>query len=83
MIYQRSSEIESRLAELLRLIRTGRYSTPKLATALGISKPTVSRCISALRERGYGIRVVKDAKGWAYELIGEPASVNPQGGQRI
>jgi hypothetical protein len=27
MIYQRSQEIEQRLAEVLRLVRTGRYST--------------------------------------------------------
>jgi biotin operon repressor len=81
MLYQRSREIESRLSELVRLIQTGRYSTPKLAAALGISKPTVSRCITALRERGYAIRAVKDPEGWAYEVTGEPASVSLPGGQ--
>jgi biotin operon repressor len=81
MLYQRSREIESRLSELVRLIRTGRYSTPKLAAALGISKPTVSRCITALRERGYAIRAIKDPEGWAYEVISEPASVSTSGGR--
>lgn len=68
MIYQRSQEIESRLAELLHLIRTGQYSTPKLAIALGVSHPTISRCISALRERGYSIRSARSPEGWAYRL---------------
>jgi biotin operon repressor len=79
MLYQRSREIEARLADLLRLIQGGRYSTPKLAVALGISKPTVSRCLSALRDRGYSIRAVKGADGWAYEL-GADSQVSPNGG---
>lgn len=72
MFYQRSQQIEQRLFDLLQLIRTGRYSTPLLAASLGISQPTVSRCIAALRERGYSIRAVKDEKGWGYELAAEP-----------
>lgn len=81
MVYQRSQEIESRLAELLHLIRTGRYSTPKLAIALGVSHPTVSRCISALRGRGYSIRSARSPEGWAYRLaegverIADPAEL--------
>lgn len=82
MVYQRSREIESRLADLLRLIQSGRYSTPRLAEALGISVPTVSRCISALRERGYPIQAVKSPDGWAYELTEDSASLSPSRGQR-
>jgi biotin operon repressor len=82
MVYQRSREIESRLADLLKLVQTGRYSTPKLAAALSVSKPTVSRCISALRSRGYPIRAVKTPDGWGYELRAEPSSASPIGGQR-
>src|SRR5262245_8195261 len=81
MVYQRSSEIESRLADLLNLIQSGRYSTPRLASALSVSKPTVSRCISALRDRGYYIRAVKSPEGWAYELCAEPSSASLVGGQ--
>jgi biotin operon repressor len=68
MLYQHSKEIEARLTDLLRLIESGRYSTPKLAHALGVSVPTVSRCLSALRDRGYSIQAVRGSDGWAYEL---------------
>lgn len=80
MLYQRSREIESRLADLLKLIESGDFSTPKLAAALGTSKPTVSRCISALRKRGYDIHSVKNADGWAYRIGSVPTS--PTEGRR-
>lgn len=66
MIYQRSHEIEVRLETILRLIRTGKYSTPTLAEEVGVSIPTVSRCVNALRERGHNIRAEKHADGWRY-----------------
>lgn len=71
-MYRRSQEIERRLTSLVDLIRRGKYGTPALAAELGISPPTVSRCLSALRQRGYGIRAVKEDDGWAYELTREP-----------
>jgi biotin operon repressor len=74
MRYKRYRDIEHRLGELLRLIRSGRHTTRTLASALHASRPTISRDIGALRERGYAIRAVKDADGWAYELTGEPAA---------
>jgi biotin operon repressor len=77
MLYRRSRAIENRLCELVRLIRSGRHSTPTLAAALGASRPTVARCIGALRGRGYAIRAVKDAEGWANELTAEPANASP------
>ncbi|MHB1785266.1 MAG: HTH domain-containing protein [Acidimicrobiales bacterium] len=83
MVYQRSREIESRLSDLLTLIQTGRYSTPKLAATLGISKPTVSRCVSALRERGYLIESVKGPEGWAYILAEGSTAASPPGGQSL
>lgn len=73
-MYRRSQEIEKRLSSLVDLIRTGRYCTPALAARLGISPPTVSRCLSALRQRGYVIRAVKEEEGWAYEIQSEPRS---------
>jgi biotin operon repressor len=72
MLYVRSLEIETRLDTVLRLIRTGRYSTPKLAERLGVSIPTVSRCVTALRERGHNIRAERQAKEWRYVLAGKP-----------
>ena len=52
MPFERSLEIERRLDDILRLIRTGRYSTPMLAEEVGVSIPTISRCVTALRRRG-------------------------------
>lgn len=69
MLYQRSLEIETRLDQVLRLIRTGRYSTPKLAEEVGVSIPTISRIVAALRDRGHGIRAEKHGNGWRYVLI--------------
>jgi biotin operon repressor len=77
--YQRSQEIEQRLDSLLGLIRSGRYSTPTLAKSLGISQPTVSRCLTALRERGFSIRSIRDGNGWSYEVVNEPASAHQNG----
>ncbi len=68
MLYTRSLEIERRLSALLGLVGSGRHSTPSLAKALGVSVPTVSRCISALRARGHNIRAIKRSEGWAFVL---------------
>lgn len=68
MLYERSRQIENRLDALLRLIQTGRHSTPALAAALDISIPTVSRAIDALRGRGYPIRAVREDNRWYYAL---------------
>jgi biotin operon repressor len=73
MVYRRSKMIENRLADMLSLIRSGGQSTPSLAEKFGISQPTVSRCLTALRERGYTIRSVREDTGWSYELVSEPA----------
>lgn len=69
MLYARSLEIEQRLDHVLRLIRTGRYSTPKLAEEVRVSIPTISRCVNALRERGHDIRAEKQGSGWRYFLV--------------
>jgi biotin operon repressor len=75
MPFERSFEIERRLDDVLRLIRTGRYSTPKLAEEVGVSIPTISRCVMALRARGHGIRAEKHDSGWRYVLA---SSRNPE-----
>lgn len=69
MLYERSLEIENRLDHVLRLIRTGRYSTPGLAEEVGVSIPTISRCVTALRGRGHDIRAEKNGNGWHYILV--------------
>ena len=66
MPFERSLEIERRLEDVLRLIRTGRSSTPMLAEEIGVSIPTISRCVTALRLRGHDIRAEKHGEGWRY-----------------
>jgi biotin operon repressor len=68
MPFERSLEIERRLDEILRLIATGRFSTPMLAEEVGVSIPTISRCVTALRARGHDIRAEKHDGGWRYVL---------------
>lgn len=71
MPYQHSLDIELRLVATLRLIRTGKYSTATLAESLGISVPTASRCIQALRDRGHDIQAERAGRGWRYVIKGK------------
>lgn len=68
MLYQRSLDIERRLETVLGMIRKGTYSTPMFAGQLGVSIPTASRDVTALRQRGHDIRAEKLASGWRYVL---------------
>jgi len=68
MQYQRSLDIERRLEAVLRLVREGRHSTPEMAKFLDVSVPTVSRDLTALRERGLDIRAERKGNGWRYLL---------------
>lgn len=68
MPFERSLEIEQRLDAVLRLIRTGQYSTPALAEAVRVSIPTISRIVAALRDRGHDIKAERTSKGWRYVL---------------
>jgi biotin operon repressor len=74
MLYQRSLEIETRLHTVLTLVRSGRYSTPMIAKQLGISIPTVSRDLTALRERGHEIRSERNRGTWRYVLAAASSS---------
>lgn len=70
MHYQRSLEIELRLQAVLRLVETGDYSTPLLAKKLGVSIPTVSRDVTALRGRGHNVRSFRQADGsWRFTIV--------------
>jgi hypothetical protein len=68
MPFERSLEIERRLDEVLRLIRTGRFSTPMLAEQVRVSIPTISRIVAALRDRGHDIQAERKSRGWRYVL---------------
>ena len=76
MRYQRSLEIEQRLLTVLELIQSGRFSTPGLAAEVGVSIPTISRCVEALRERGHDIRAVRGEEGWRYTIAIQPTASN-------
>lgn len=81
MVYQQSLEIERRLDRVLCLIRTGLYSTPMLANEIGVSIPTISRCVTALKARGYDIKATKHGDGWRYAVAGPKALHD--GGQAV
>ncbi|RCS54879.1 transcriptional regulator [Bremerella cremea] len=76
MLYDRSREIESRLDDILHLIRAGGYSTPKLAEALEVSVPTVSRSVKVLKNRGYAIKAQRRGTEWHYVLANEAENVD-------
>ena len=77
MVYQRSHDIERRLNDVLRLIRSGGFSTPRIAEELGVSIPTVSRDVTALRERGHRIRSSRANDAWHYVLL-DPGQSGPR-----
>jgi transposase len=66
--YEHSLKIHERIEVVLRLIKTGQYATPALAEKVGVSIPTISRIVAALRERGHDIQVQRKSKGWHYVL---------------
>jgi len=68
MAFEHSVEIARRLDDVLHLIRTGRYSTPKLAEKVGVSIPTISRIVAALRERGHEIQAKRYEGSWRYVI---------------
>ena len=68
MPFERSLEIERRLDDVLRLVSTGRFSTPMLAEEVSVSIPTISRIVAALRDRGHDIRAEKHEDGWRYVI---------------
>jgi biotin operon repressor len=76
MRYERSLGIASRHDRLIKLIRSGEFSSPDLARKLKVSEQTVYRDIDFLKKRGYSIRSKKHADGWAYHLLGEPATLS-------
>jgi predicted DNA-binding transcriptional regulator YafY len=68
MQYGRSYSIEKRLQDVLELARAGRYSAQEMAERVGVSVPTISRDITALRERGYPVLAARRGNTWCYVL---------------
>jgi len=73
MLYERSFLIERRLQNVLELVRLGCYCAPTIAEKLGVSVPTVSRDMTALRERGFDIRSERQGDSWRYVLANSNA----------
>ena len=83
MRYQQTLEIHQRLETVLRLIRTGKYSTPALAETVGVSIPTISRIVAALRVQGHEIRAERHDGGWRCQASRyAPLRVNDAGVER-
>jgi biotin operon repressor len=81
--YQHSLEIHDRIEDVLRLIKKGRYSTPAIAEELGVSIPTISRIVAALRERGHDIQAMRKGSCWHYVLMSDALQENsPSQGQQ-
>jgi len=68
MHYERSRKIEERFQETIALIKKKHLNAEQLALELGVSRPTVQRIITGLRQRGYSVRSVHDEHGWRYEM---------------
>jgi DeoR/GlpR family transcriptional regulator of sugar metabolism len=76
MRYRKALAIPSRLDKLIKLIRSGAYSSLDLAKKLKVSEQTIYRDVGHLKETGYGICSKKHATGWAYHLSAEPATIS-------
>ncbi|WP_157368884.1 ArsR/SmtB family transcription factor [Zavarzinella formosa] len=75
--YDYSLQIGQRLMNLLGLIERAEHSTKTLALALGVSEPTISRCLAVLRRHGYEIRSRRNGRNWCYVLAGTPTKAVP------
>ena len=84
MRYQHTLQIHERIEVVLRLIETGKYSTAGLAKEVGVSIPTISRIVAALRERGHDIRSERHDGGWRYVLLSQtdPCDTNVLKGEK-
>lgn len=76
MRYQHSIDLHERIGEVLQLIQRGQYSTPALAEEVGVSIPTISRIVAALREQGYDIQAERHRSGWRYVLVQSSKAAN-------
>lgn len=75
MLYERSLSIETRLQTVLTLIQTGHYSTAELVEQVGVSVPTISRDLTALRQRGHAIRA-ETVSGASHYVLDAPLPKN-------
>jgi predicted DNA-binding transcriptional regulator YafY len=82
-MYKRSRVIEERLQRIIGMLRSGRYSARSLADSLGVSTPTVFRCVAALKERGYPILARRDRVCWWYELDDSDGTIGHPCGRAV
>jgi len=80
MRYRRAFAIPGRLNKLIKLIRSGAYSSPDLAEKLKVSEQTIYRDIGHLKETGHVICSRKHANGWAYHLLAGPTTTSAEKG---
>lgn len=78
MRYERSMAIADRHDRLIKLIRSGEFSSTELAKKLKVSEQTIYRDLDYLKKLGYSIRAEKHSYGWAYHLLAEPARVSDE-----
>ncbi len=72
MYYERSRKIEQRFLEAINLIKTKQMDSRQLALELSVSRPTMQRIVTELRQRGYKVRSIREESGWRYELLSIP-----------
>jgi biotin operon repressor len=80
MRYDRGLAISRRHEQLLSLVKSGAYSSERLAQKLGVSPPTVYRGVLFLKRQGHPIEAVRLSAKWAYRLAAEKSS--PRRGER-
>jgi len=66
--YERSRFIENRFKTTLSLIDNNRLNAEQLAIKLDVSRPTVTRIITELKQRGYPIKSVYKHGSWSYQI---------------
>ncbi len=75
MIYERTLAVGQRFSAIVDLILAEQHSTRTLAAVLSLSEPTISRCLAALRRRGYQIEPRRKGQTWCFVLVHEPRAV--------
>jgi DeoR/GlpR family transcriptional regulator of sugar metabolism len=83
MRYEKTLSIQNRHDRLLKLIRTGKFSSSDLSKKLDVSGQTIYRDIEFLKKQGHLIRSIKHAKGWSYHLVPESGPVSTKRGRLV
>lgn len=76
-IPSRRPHSEARLAAIIERLKVGPCPVERLAEELGVSKQTLSKCMTALRERGHDVRTIRGPEGWTYSYEPDVPSDDP------